>query len=436
MVGDLPKGRLPSLIKLNILSSRVNKKEVDIFRRTHPQCTIHHGWTDSFAATVQGATRLRVRSGGTCHRRIDQEKTLAEITNTDEIELIVKSISINEEKSAFHCMCCGNPTLEFYKGEKLLAMVGYHHGQSLRWADGLWPGDGMLTTQSMDFLISWLARHGVTGPQQERERESKQASERKQQWQRLEELIPKQIFNAVIAARSTSTISWKEDPRGEKRNELVGEAFKKHERDAVTSIILYLRLIGFAGDRGWHFYDFYDPILIKHLLPRFKGKELAEAVNAVMQDEEGLRGSSRWLLGEDGWKYLDKSDWDKILPPLAEFALTSKHDRNVKKTIASLYQINSPWAVDILRRIITGPKRLNELKKRGGWIIDFGDGDKLRSNKYSDVAYAAFCLAKLGDIDSLPQIEKLAKNSEGQDKGLLEKALILIRDNRKKEDHD
>jgi hypothetical protein len=65
--------------------------------------------------------------------------------------------------SGFHCMCCGEPSIEFYRGERLVLTLGFHHGQSLRWVGG-WPGDGALITDSARFLVKWLADHEVEGP--------------------------------------------------------------------------------------------------------------------------------------------------------------------------------------------------------------------------------------------------------------------------------
>jgi len=165
----LPKGDLRSLHSINLVSTQVDAQAVEQFRQVHPACMVQYGWTDSLRKAVQGTTRLRIRSGGTCHRRIEEEKTLAEVTDSQEIERFVKAIDIDESRSGGVCMCCGNPTFEFYAGGRLLAMIGYHHGERLRWAEGEWTGDGELTARSQDSLLSWLTQHGVDGPRQARE---------------------------------------------------------------------------------------------------------------------------------------------------------------------------------------------------------------------------------------------------------------------------
>ena len=59
------------------------------------------------------ATRLRIRSGGTCHRQLAKEKTLFELKDAAQIRDFVRQIGIVEAESGFECMCCGEPTFEF-----------------------------------------------------------------------------------------------------------------------------------------------------------------------------------------------------------------------------------------------------------------------------------------------------------------------------------
>ncbi len=120
---------------------------------------------------LAGIDRLRIRSGGTCHRRIDEEKTLAEVTDPAEIRGFIEGIELKKHwliGLTTVCMCCGDPSFEFYRGGKLAVTVSFHHGKRLRWREG-WDGDADLTQRSADLLVQWLARRGVTGPRDERE---------------------------------------------------------------------------------------------------------------------------------------------------------------------------------------------------------------------------------------------------------------------------
>jgi len=156
----LPQGDLPSLRALNLISTKVSKQTVARFLAAHPACKVEYGWKDSLRSAVTEATRFRVRSGGTCHRTADEEKTLVEIAESEQIERFLALIDIDEDGSGGGCLCCGDPTFEFYAGDRLLAMVGYH-GDSLRWAGGAWTGDGLLTKAGQAAVGSWLIQHGL-----------------------------------------------------------------------------------------------------------------------------------------------------------------------------------------------------------------------------------------------------------------------------------
>lgn len=126
---------------------------------------------------VKPATRLRIRSGGTCNRELVREETLFETESAAEIKQFFTLIQIDEERSGGACFCGGDPSFEFYQGDRLLLTLGFHHGVALRWPGG-WPGDAELTRQSGDLIIEWLANRNVTGPRTEREKAAVKAAEK------------------------------------------------------------------------------------------------------------------------------------------------------------------------------------------------------------------------------------------------------------------
>src|SRR4051812_33106341 len=77
-------------------------------------------WETKLQQAVAGTTRVRVRSGGTCHRDLLREKTLVDESDAAAIKELIGTLKIDAKGSGFHCMCCGNPSLEFYAGDKLV----------------------------------------------------------------------------------------------------------------------------------------------------------------------------------------------------------------------------------------------------------------------------------------------------------------------------
>lgn len=118
-------------------------------------------WESRLASAVQGVDRIRVRSGGTCHRNLDREMTLFEERDPSEIAKLVESIRVDRwGSSVFPCWCCGEPSIEFYRGQELVLTLGFHHGRIVRWPGG-WPGDALLSSESATYLKQWLAAHTV-----------------------------------------------------------------------------------------------------------------------------------------------------------------------------------------------------------------------------------------------------------------------------------
>jgi hypothetical protein len=436
LVRDLPKGALPSLGAINLMSTKVDVQAVSQFRQAHPACRIEYGWVDSLRSALQGTTRLRIRSGGTCHRILEQEKTLAEITDAAEISRFINGIGIDESRSNGVCGCCGDPTFEFYAGQRLLAMVGYHHGKRLRWAGGPWTADGELTGPSRDFLIMWLSQHGVEGPRQAREREQEQRTEERRVEDRYAELVGGQTLAAV--AEASRKISRSYDPREETRlrveKQLKAEAevFEKYEKDTRTSVEQYLRFLGVRNNEAWDSYWENEAVIARQLLPRFKGPELAQAALAVMKDDEGMAGAARWFLGEGGWRNLDESDRERILSPVARKALQHRHAGSRKIVMAALSEINGVWAAEALRGALSRPTDPNwtrpKTKPTYGRKIDLADNESVYADECSEAVWAALCLAKMGNGESLPAIQKLAQKYQGPDKDLLNKAIQLLRE--------
>lgn len=159
-VEKLPGGSFPRMVKLSVLTTRLSDEAVAAFARENPGCAVAHRWGKALAAGVGGATRIRVRSGGTCHRDSEEERTLGEERDPAEIAKAIAMIVIDEDETGLHCMCCGEPTIEFYRDEALIAVLGVHHGEILRWPGG-WPADARLTAESAAALNAWLAGKGA-----------------------------------------------------------------------------------------------------------------------------------------------------------------------------------------------------------------------------------------------------------------------------------
>lgn len=155
---------LPALAEASVWAPLVTSDAIDLFVRAHPRATVQRGWVGRLRLQLGKADRVVLRSGGLCHRQPNHEKVLVDRRSAEDVAALLATLSIDEKGSKGFCMCCGNPTLEFYQGERLLESVGLQHGDALRWT---WPADAHLATDAtMRKLEAW----GASGLLEERQR--------------------------------------------------------------------------------------------------------------------------------------------------------------------------------------------------------------------------------------------------------------------------
>ena len=167
-VEHLPDGtRLPNLKDVRILDTptMARGKTAETLRRSVPGCTVHTTWEGALQSKLAGSDLLRVRSSGQGQGEDVKGPALLEIRNTDKIENLLRHITINRERSGYLRMCTSEFHLDFYRNGKLIASLGFHQGQCLRWQGGLWNGDAEISIPSARILCNLMATEGHHGPQ-------------------------------------------------------------------------------------------------------------------------------------------------------------------------------------------------------------------------------------------------------------------------------
>jgi len=86
-----------------------------------------------------------------------------EISGRARIQELIATVTIDQEKSDDVCACHGDTLIHFYADDKHLVTVSHHHGTHLRWLDGPWLGDGMLSSESQESFPKWFAKNGYDG---------------------------------------------------------------------------------------------------------------------------------------------------------------------------------------------------------------------------------------------------------------------------------
>lgn len=364
--------------------------------------------TEKLKHVVQSADRVRVRSGGTCHRRIENEKTLFELSGAEAVTKFASWIEVDDDASGFECMCCGSPTFEFYKGETLVASVGFHHGQSLRWLDG-WEGDSALTPTSSAKLCRLLKEHGVSEPLEELEEHARRAAAAERRFQLYVRLLPGDIQGALANAHSESEAA---------------DAFSTRVQ-GTDAVRLYFRILGCALS-GWDGVDQLENMIMEDLLPSATPSDVSSAISGLHDDAQGTRGAARWILWCSKWNGLDPKALEQVLPDLAAAALAHPDSETRRRLLWTLWQIGNEPAREAMSRFVRGeiPACIateDERQQPGGMRVYRSQSDDVEAD--ADATCAVVYLSRLGHKEILPAAKELLKLASERDRPLLEEAI-------------
>lgn len=384
----------------------------------HTNC-FAQSWEMPLKQALSDCNRISVRSGGTCHRSKKEEKILFAVTQKSDIKQLIESIKIDEARSGFQCMCCGNPTIEFYKGKSLLVMLGYHHGQSLRWSDGKWKGDALLTQESAEHLAKWLSDNGIKEPLKELQENRRQQEAAKRRYDKYFAILPDTLDDELQSAQSA---------------EAFAEAINRAVTNSRKRTILLLKLFG-CDYSSWNAQNCLDEFLVEQL-NKSNPADLWEAINDVQKEPDGLRGAARWIIVEAKTEDLKNDQLQAVLPSLMRVGLTHPRRINRERTVAFLDKVKSEKAENILRKCLKGDYQIQLLPEdeqiEPGGTITFWPRDKQLSDDCSERAYAAILLARVGDVSAKQLILSLMKDSAEHDRIVYQKALEII-ENKMKE---
>jgi hypothetical protein len=379
-VSTLPEETLPALKHAHLLLTEAPDGVLEAFVSANPQAKIRRSMNEVLAEVLRTADKLRARTGGVCHRSPADEKTIHETRDEAVIAEVAAHFQVADTSSGGHCMCCGDPTFEFYRGGELVATLGFHHGRSVRWWDGVWPGDGMLLQSSAQFLIDWLATHGYDKPKKQYQEAMAEQKAAQRRWDRAKALMPQAVLTALEDAKS---------------EEEAAAAFTKNVPDEAARAALLLSLYG-RDDGAWTLTDGLDQGIQENWLPTIPQEVLDRVIVASKPESEQGLGAVRWLFGPghvEQW-----SGRFAQIEPLARFALTHPRAENRRRCLALLRDTGAP-AVPLLVEVMrqgTKPRTLSkdETAEPGGQFTAH-PGNILMPDDAPDQAVAALCLLML-----------------------------------------
>ncbi|MBL9086352.1 MAG: hypothetical protein JNM10_04355, partial [Planctomycetia bacterium] len=131
---SLPEDGFDALRTLRLLGTDVPRAAIAAFAARRPACLVAADARTTLAPALAGATPVRTRTRGTCHRVAAQERTLADVRDPAAVAAFVAALRFATPEFADDAATCGSPTFEVFAGERFVASLGLHGGALLRWA--------------------------------------------------------------------------------------------------------------------------------------------------------------------------------------------------------------------------------------------------------------------------------------------------------------
>ena len=252
---------------------------------------------DSMMSTID---HIRIIDAGMENGKAMEGKQLLDTKKPDDIQSIRSLLMIREDNSAFgYCMCLGGPTIEFYSNYRLVATIGLHHGESIRWDK--WKCDVLL--KDNEKFLAWLAINNVTKPKQEYEDTLRRQTERENRYWKWFSAMPQ-----CLRSR------WKEidwHVPGEPTKKTIEDLWSIASAAYPDQNDLILALTGWYGTGDWFSSQPYERAP-EELLLRMDTQKIVKSIMGSKLSYSQMEGAARYL---SGWTIEERKPQDKAFIP-------------------------------------------------------------------------------------------------------------------------
>ena len=312
----------------------------------------------TFHKLATKADRLVTRKGGSgCCGTVDDDEILFFTTNRNEIAKVNDLIRFETNQMWNACMCCGYPGLDWYAGNKRIALTSVQHGRAIRWNE--FPGDALLTSASSKQLVEWLATHGITGPKEEIEASELRAAVAKEARAILNKVVPQDFLAALRRAEDEAIRDGSTGPFGGIPEDGVKD---KYIRAAYANPqLMYSSLFQIIGCLSMHWNSQYslEQYEAYAFLVRAPRNELDEALRAAAssKDPTERRGAARMIFCQHEMTAHGKTESDirSWMELLAQEAYSDPFPGNRRVVLHQLVEHPSVNAEGVLRSGIEDP---------------------------------------------------------------------------------
>jgi hypothetical protein len=413
-VAVLPAGHLPALRRLNLLFTPVTSPQASQFRRSNPGCDVSHGLMETLRRAVAGADRVRVSTAERSGFRVSKVgRTILDRRGTAAVAEILDLIEVRQRPEVHSHHCCRHPVIDLLKGDRLVARLGYHHGRDANLSWSAWPESARLTEASSARLAAYLSRVGYLEPAREVEEQRKDAELARYRRSECARVIPAALMSQLLRTRlMTDYLAvFQRLPRPEDRVRIV------------------LRLLG-CSDASWNYYQYMYKRYMEAIPALLEESVWSVLLTLPLPDMALTNGAANVLFRENLHAKVAPRVLSRALLTLARAGWSHPRASNRHITLAALGRIGTPAALEALRvfvreRPVPRPLAPVEQYESDGWV-DTDASHQPPVEGASELAHAAYLLAKLGDRRSATAIRQLAAAATGADRTLLKQAVELI----------
>jgi hypothetical protein len=331
---------------------------------------------------------------------------------------LITELDFDDKNSGFYCACRGDSWVTFYKGDKKIAVLSHHHGQSVRWHSDKWEGDSLFTPKAAQFWRSWFKIHGeprFENKHLEAEREAKKEAEINSKF--MASFPPKaaEIIKKSLESEEDGLISF--SPQNGQGAEQVSPAAKRLAAAFPSRCELGLavsRALGSLAQNGagvgWWSASSQREQLVLECGRMMNGEDFEAVLKSATDDE--LVGAARLFFSEGLQSKIEEARRAHYAAKLARAVITKDRSRNSSSAIRELASYQSDEVLKLLAEVADG-----KLTGVGEAHLD----------EPSLKASACLALARQGDIrgaDIAADLAKEAKLTEF-DKAALKVAVAL-----------
>jgi hypothetical protein len=263
----------------------------------------------SLDATLDRARVLRIIKGGVSGGRSLGTEMLFEGRDEATLQSLRQALRIVESPGG-HCMCHGDPAIEFLdESSNRLAVIGVHHGRSIRWS--AWKDDAVLVDGCG--LLEWLAVRGVEYPLKDYQASQQARALTEAAWERWFSAMPPclqplladqrqyigmaQFVPSLTATPLTSQPKDLNQPVAidAERFVRVKQALAEAYPDPVQRTRALFQWFG-EGGGAWSGYAAYEQVA-EYLLLDVSMEDVLRALQGPSAPQPLLKGGARFLAG-------------------------------------------------------------------------------------------------------------------------------------------